>query len=737
MRWLALGFCVAAVVGCRGLSGTEPLTDPGAIDGGLRATAVDGSSDPTGRADAASDGRRGVGPAKETGDAALPMCAPLQAPDTGTDVVSITGWSPPTVAPFSCNPMPNAFFFPHPGVDVPGVFARCASFDDAQPTALAISSDGSRVALTGFDGVARIVDVGSRTVVGVLAPARASVGWAAFSPSGDTIVTIAPGERLVTLWRADSFTPIWTTTLPGQTYQLQYRGTGVFSPDGATVLVSPGDSLYLLDASTGAIRVASTTGAVLNAEYGWNGRRIAVLTAQLAGMCEYDPTGGSVSILDPTTLALIATPVTWPLTSDESPPPGQMEVAAGADLIVTRGSETASSALMAFRISDGGPVAAPAISTFPLALTPDGSAALLAEGGTLELVRLADGVVTASAALTQPEVVAISADGSTIAAGSTGDSLLTTWRPASGLLVPTCTAALTPSDGATVQTSLSADGATIAVNLGDLIHVVRRTDGTTVSTIAYDQDEFLGLNLSPDARYLVAEFLDLKPGSSSSGPEVYRTSDGQPVANLQTDILWPLFFSRDDRLLDGLLAYTGPGTTVMQANFDMGKVTSGSSAPGYATLVGLSGDCPLLIDANGTLTRSCSGCQALPVAKNTKGGLVSLDGTMYLSQGGSTDPMAAVLWNIGSAPSVIRTYSPRPEDAIWNVSETPLAISAHGERIITGAREVASCSHAPGFTSRVRDVASDAVVDELPPGPTSASADLSVVAYGPVLWCAR
>ena len=235
MRWLALGFCVAAVVGCRGLSGTEPLTDPGAIDGGLRATAVDGSSDPTGRADAASDGRRGVGPAKETGDAALPMCAPLQAPDTGTDVVSITGWSPPTVAPFSCNPMRarartrasgggwgwlhtrggggvvqgtggaggpatggggggvcvcvcRISSFPHPDVDVPGVFARCASFDDAQPTALAISSDGSRVALTGFDGVARIVDVGSRTVVGVLAPARASVGWAAFSPSGDTIV---------------------------------------------------------------------------------------------------------------------------------------------------------------------------------------------------------------------------------------------------------------------------------------------------------------------------------------------------------------------------------------------------------------------------------------------------------------------------------------------------------------------------------------------------------------------
>src|SRR5437763_1923946 len=82
---------------------------------------------------------------------------------------------------------------------------------------LAISADGTRVALIGGDGIARIVDVATRTVVGVLAPPRSSIDRAAFSPSGDTILTIDRSQLLVTLWRADTFAPIWTSTLPGQT----------------------------------------------------------------------------------------------------------------------------------------------------------------------------------------------------------------------------------------------------------------------------------------------------------------------------------------------------------------------------------------------------------------------------------------------------------------------------------------------------------------------------------------
>jgi hypothetical protein len=66
-----------------------------------------------------------------------------------------------------------------------------------------------------------------------------------------------------------------------------------------------------------------------------------------------------------------------------------------------------------------------------------------------------------------------------------------------------------------------------------------------------------------------------------------------------------------------------------------------------------------------------------------------------------------------------------------------VAISAHGDRVITTAHEDGPCARPPGFTSRVHDVATDTVIDDLPPFVTSASADLAVIAYGPVLWCTR
>ncbi|HSS37203.1 MAG TPA: WD40 repeat domain-containing protein, partial [Polyangia bacterium] len=155
------------------------------------------------------------------------------------------------------------------------------------------------------------MDVASRMVIGVLAPPRASIGAAAFSPAGDTIVTVASGERPVTLWRADTFTPVWTASLPGHAGQGS-DGAAAFSPDGTAALVSTAAGLYLLDSASGAIRATGDIpDYVLNVAYGWNGRRIAVLHAPLTGMCLYSPHGGSVTLLDATTLAPIATPVTW------------------------------------------------------------------------------------------------------------------------------------------------------------------------------------------------------------------------------------------------------------------------------------------------------------------------------------------------------------------------------------------------------------------------------------------
>jgi hypothetical protein len=62
-----------------------------------------------------------------------------------------------------------------------------------------------------------------------------------------------------------------------------------------------------------------------------------------------------------------------------------------------------------------------------------------------------------------------------------------------------------------------------------------------------------------------------------------------------------------------------------------------------------------------------------------------------------------------------------------------VAVSTHGERVMSAARQSATCAHPRQFTARVRDVANDHIVDELPASPTSTSADLGVVASGSAL----
>ena len=747
---VGLCFCLVIAAGCgrRPLSPFEPVDAgrasiaPVEHDGGSSAPDAGGEGGTLlGRPSAADAGTADTG-SGDAGDASEPMCPPLGAPDAGADVAA-GNWGAPTAVPFSCAPMPGAFFFPRPGADVVDAYARCASFADQRASSLAVNGDGSRVALIGVDGIARVVDVPSRTVVGVLAPPRATVGLAAFSPSGDTILTVARGERLVTLWRADTFAPIWTTRLPGHTYQDEYQGAAAFSPDGTVALVSPGWPLYLLDSSTGAIRATNSDlgGVVLNAGYGWGGRRIAALAAPIAGMCARGAFGGTVTILEPTTLLPLATPMTWPLLGDEAPPPGQLLVAANADLIVTSAPATGQDETpKAFRLSDGGALAPPAlpsasIAPFPLALSPDGSAVLTTGTGTLELVRLSDGASIASTTAVAPTAAAFSGDGSTVAAGSSGDALLGIWRPAAGPLVATCTADARAHALSDVQTSLSADGATIAVDWGDQIRLLRRADGTTVSTVDRPGNFTVSLQLSPDAQYVVGQFDSLSLAPTSFAQSIFRSADGAGVADLPW--FYPRFLS-DGRRLDGVVESSAKGGAVMQIDLETGVVSTKVSVDRYMYLVGLSADCPLLLDPNNMeLFRACRSCRPLPVASNSMEGVVSLDGSRYLSDDGDAQVRGTVLWNIASQPGVLRTYSPRPEEATWQASEIPVAVSRHGARVITGAEEHASCPWAPGFTSRVHDVATDTVVDELPPHVTSTSADLGVIAFGPVLWCAR
>ena len=217
----------------------------------------------------------------------------------------------PTRTPFSCAPLPEAFIFPPPASNVPGLYSRCASFSVGQATAVAMSPDGRLAALATGDGIVRVVEVASRQVVAVLPSPRAMIDCVAFAPDGRAILTLARAQREVTLWRSADWTPaapVWTTILPGHRYDQVFGGGLAFAPDAHAVVVSPGTGVFVLDAATGAVRASSSNlgAAVLDVAYGLDGSRIVVAEASLAAHCNHDPNGGTVALFD-ANLQLVAT----------------------------------------------------------------------------------------------------------------------------------------------------------------------------------------------------------------------------------------------------------------------------------------------------------------------------------------------------------------------------------------------------------------------------------------------
>jgi WD40 repeat protein len=797
MRWVAFGACVAAIsswgcgtnltapvdaAGGRGIggSGAHAGTPRETEDAAWDSSGSDGGAvGPTVKADAAvaggtarrdagatggtggaagqgTPGRAGAGGGVPSGDRAADggvVCPSTAAPgdagviDSGAPIARPpTSWGAPTPVPFSCTPLPSTFFFPRPGTEVPGVYARCASFLGSGTTALAVSSDGTRVVLIEADGLARIVDVASHMVVGVLAPPRESINTAAFSPDGTTILTFAKGELVVTTWRADTFAPIWSTTLPGQTYDDAQTAATAFSPDGTTVLVSPGADLFLLDAATGAIRATRSSGqgnVVLAAGYGLGGQRIAVEESSLTGAgttCGVHPTGGTVTILDPTNLTPIAAPMN--LTPAGKMPffePGQLLIATDGDLMLI--GQYVESVPAAFRISDGGALPAPGLTDVPLLVTPDGTAALVASSGTLQLQRVTDGSVVTSVAAA-PTTVAISADGSTIATGAAGLALLSVWRPSMGLFAQTCFA----DPQQTGATKLSPDGQTIAVSAGSQLRMQRRTDGALLSTIGLGPDYATeSVQLSPDGAHAIVSFYDQNPiGSEPTFPlELFPVSGNAPPIDLLEEApagsAWAATFAfqPDGQTMLGLLMPKGTGGgTIVSIQLSTGAISPELTFHSDVSLDGVSAGCPIVSSFaafSESAWRACGACNGPAFAPGTSGGIVSLDGRVYLSE----QPSEADLWQILPSPSLIRRYPARPEAATWGLSECPVAVSGSADAVITDACAHAPCTTAPGFTSRVHDVATDQIIDELPPGITSASGDLSVVALGSVLWCVR
>jgi WD40 repeat protein len=745
--WVGLGLWLTAAAGCNGLTKGEPLSGGGKLDpGAARRDAATGGI-MLGSSPDADTGRGTADGAVDAGavDGGAATCAPTAAPDHPLDLSPTPNrWAHETSVPFSCDPLPGAFFFPRPDNSVPGGYARCASFADAVAQSLAVSFDGARVALIGSDGIARIVDVATHTVVGVLAPPRASLSLAAFSPAGDTILTVAKGERVVTLWEADNFAPLWSATLPGHPYSDTWTGAASFSPDGKTALVSPGADLFLFDVASGATLASRPSSSVLQASYGWNGRRIAVLEAPIAGMCAHGPFGGTVTILDPGTLAPLATPITWPLTGDESPPPGQMLAAAAADLLLTTSTQDSPNALIqAFRLSDGSPLPAFQIASFPfpLALTPDGTGVVRVDGSRLELQRLDDGAAVASADIQGFTALAMSADGSTIAAGSRGPNLLGVWHPGVDNWTATCSADLKSSGSSNL--ALSADGQIVAVGWGTELRLMRRSDGSVLSTIAgSDKQPLSSFWLSPDGQDAIVDFQTaMRPYTVLGG--VYRTSDGAELLDLGGAGFTgcgQYVFRGGDTAIDMLCSPPGGGASTLPT-VDLTTGTASrtlSFEEPYMALAGLSADCDVVSDVQRRVVwRACGDCSDPPFATGTSGGVLSRDGSVFLGQDDNgTELNGVTLWQVLPGGAVIHEYPPRAEEPS-RPSEYPVAVSTHGDRVITGAHQVAPCSEGPLYTSRVHVVADGTVPDELPPNITAASDDLNILAFGPVLWCAR
>src|SRR5581483_7533884 len=148
----------------------------------------------------------------------------------------------------------------------------------------------------------------------------------------------------------------------------------------------------------------------------------------------------------------------------------------------------------------------------------------------------------------------------------------------------------------------------------------------------------------------------------------------------------------------------------------------------------ISRGCPVVRTNKTGVRRSCERCEGPTFAPESAQGLVSHDGGWYLAADDPSGDRGTTLWRLYPAPTAVASYLLRPEEADWNSSsyleEIPLAVADGGTLTMTGATPGIPCYLGPRFEARVHDVATGAVVDSLPPWPTSTDAALRVIAYG-------
>jgi hypothetical protein len=562
-----------------------------------------------------------------------------------------------------------------------------------------------------------------------------------FAPDGRAILTLARAQREVTLWRSADWTPaapVWTTILPGHRYDQMFGGGLAFAPDAHSVLVSPGTGVFVLDAETGVVRASNNLGAaILDVAYGLDGSRIVVARASLAAHCIHVPNGGTVALFD-ANLQLVAT------LADLGAYPGARGIPAfraspTEDVVLVAPGAGDPPGLRALRLSDGAAAPAPGMDALPLMFTPDGKSMLVDAGDVLQRVRADD--VSLESVVTMGSgsgPVAVSADGSVVAFGGSGNELLRIWRTGEGAVTPVCAAERPGTPG---PSSLSADGQLLALPLVDSIRVLRRADGARVMWLPASAPHLMRVDLSPHGNYMA-----IGPGGSATGGSaVVRLPSGAPVATFAPDSsgwLDFLFTPSEEKVYS--FGQRSADTSVDAVTFaSPGKVTS-RIVPPYTTLLGFSDGCPVLYAASRGAWRSCGGCDDAPIAGGQPdqglfgrdNAVLSSDG-MFLAVGGPNRGSGVTLWRLRPDPAPLLTIGERADEANWQPLEFPVAITPAAGRVLTGARYIGSCFGGPGYEVHVRDSATGAVIDALPPGLPAVDAAVRTIAYGPQLWCAR
>jgi hypothetical protein len=216
--------------------------------------------------------------------------------------------------------------------------------------ALAFAPDGRSLATAGYDGSVRLWEVPSGKLRHTLSGHGEAASGVAFSPNGERLAT-AGWDGRVRLWDADTGRRLWTADAHGA------RAWGIaFAPDGQTIASAGGDQkVRLWDVSTGTAKatVADLRGGVYGVAYSTDGRTLAVAAGNTVRLLDVS-TGRDVGRAGGPTTAVVV------FAFD---PAGYTLARAGDDRTI-RLYELATGAEQ-FRIEAPGQVAA-------LAFTPDG-----------------------------------------------------------------------------------------------------------------------------------------------------------------------------------------------------------------------------------------------------------------------------------------------------------------------------------------------------------------------------